>query len=227
MQQPTFPDTHQTQTPPKQQLRLRTTVHLCGGDTVGAFVDPMYRLDDSPKFGPATVDISASDLESRLINQLAELASYCETMGVSTRPLIMPVPICVLETPSLIDTCLSMIKHTRLCPQELAFEFTDAELVRHAGFEFNLFRSLRMRGIRVAIDARKTCRSQLQPMSWLMVDTLRISSERINLDQALDDMIASAVDAGVSIIADKPKWRDGDYLANMGIEYGVQPRTDA
>jgi len=40
-------------------------------------------------------------------------------------------------------------------------------------------------------------------------------------------MIAGAVDAGVSIIADKPKWRDGDYLANMGIEYGVQPRTDA
>ena len=60
-----------------------------------------------------------------------------------------------------------------------------------------------------------------------MVDSLRISGDHIELDQALDDMVANATEAGVSIVVDKPKWRDGDYLAKMGIEYGVQPRLDA
>jgi len=227
MQRSTLTDPHQANSPPKQQLRLHPSVHLCRGDTVGAFVDPMFRLDDGPKFGPARAQTPTSNLEGRLINQLEQLASHCEVMSVAARPLVLPVPICVLETPALIDACLITIQHTRLCPQEIAFEFSDADLVRHSGFEFNLFRSLRMRGIRVAIDARKSFQSRLQPMSWLMVDSLRISGDHIELDQALDDMVANAAEAGVSIVVDKPKWRDGDYLAKMGIEYGVQPRLDA
>lgn len=209
------------------QLRLHPSVHLCRGETVGAFVESMFRLDDGPRFGPASGTTTAEDLQTRLVSQLQQLAAYCDATETDLRPLILPVPVCILEMPALIESCIDMIAHTKLCPQELSFEFTDAELVRNTGFDFNLFRSLRMRGLRVGIDARTSWRATLQPMSWLMVDTLRVTTEQIGLDQALDDMVASAVDAGVSIVADKPRWRDGDYLARAGIEYGVQPYADA
>lgn len=210
-----------------QKLRLHPSVHLCCGDTIGAFVEPMFQLDEKPNFGPASGWTNSADLETRLLEQIGELASYCDTIGTELRPLILPVPVSVLEIPSLIDACLNKIAQTRLCPQELAFEFTDAEMLRNTGFDFDLFRSLRMRGVRVAIDARASWRCQLQPMSWLMVDTLRVPAEQIGIDQALDDMIAQAVDAGVAIVADRPRWRDGDFLARAGVAYGVHPYADA
>lgn len=227
MQQSTLNRSSSTTGASSHQIRLHPSVHLGCGEAVGAFIEPMFKLDDRPRFGPASRTSAAENLEDRLVGQIQQIAAYCDGMDVSLRPLILPVPVCVLETPAIIDACLDMIAQTKLCPQEFAFEFTDAELIRNAGFDFNLFRSLRMRGLRVAIDARASSRCTLQPMSWLMVDTLRVSTEQVGVNQPLDDMISSAVSAGVAIVAERPRWRDGDYLARTGIEYGVRPYADA
>jgi len=209
------------------QIRLQPSLHLCRGDTVGAFVEPMFSLDDTPRFGPASAVSQANDLGARLIDQIEQLAAYCQTTQTDLRPLILPVPANILEMPSLIDACLNALSHTELCPQELAFEFTDVDMIRNTGYDFGLFRSLRMRGMRVAMDARQSWRCQLQPMSWLMVDTLRVRANRVGRDESLDEMIATAVDAGVSVVADKPRWRDGEMLANAGIDFGISPYADA
>ena len=227
MQQSTSKRATRTTHEAGHQLRLQPSLHLCRGDAVGAFVEPMFDLEDSPRFGPALTMSNRDDLGSRLLKQIEQLAQVCDTTRTDLRPLILPVPARVLEMPSLIDACLTALAHTRLCPQELAFEFTDADMVRNNGFDFGLFRALRMRGLRVAMDARQSWRSQLQPMSWLMIDTLRVRADRVGLDENLDEMIAIAVDAGVSIVAEKPRWRDGDFLARAGIDFGVAPYADA
>jgi hypothetical protein len=227
MQQTTSQQPRQSQPGTGTQIRLQPSIHLCRGDTVGGFVEPMFGLSDAPRFGPASAHLEANDLSTRLRDQIQQVATYCRATQTDLRPLILPVPASLLETPSLIDACLNALSHTELCPQEIAFEFTDADMIRNTGYDFGLFRSLRMRGLRVAMDARQSWRCQLQPMSWLMVDTLRVRADRVGLDEDLDNMIAAAVDAGVSIVADKPRWRDGDLLARAGIEFGLSPHADA
>ena len=216
---------HQTHKP--CQIRLQPSLHLCRGDAVGAFVEPMFELEARPRFGPAAASSAHDDLGPRLLGQIEQLARVCEATQTDLRPLILPVPARVLEMPSLIDACLTALAQTKLCPQELAFEFTDADMVRNTGYDFGLFRALRMRGLRVAMDARQSWRCQLQPMSWLMIDTLRVRADRVGLDENLDEMIATAIEAGVSIVAEKPRWRDGDFLARAGIDFGIAPYADA
>lgn len=208
-------------------LRLKHAVHLGQGETIGVFVEPMFQLDDRPSFGPRQEDTLENDLGARLLGQIQRLAELCQTNQIEQRPLILPVPASVLETPSLINACLDTLSQTKLCPQELAFEFTDADMVRNTGYDFGLLRALRTRGLRISMDARQSWHCQLQPMSWLMIDTLRVPAHPIGLDETLEDMIAFAVDAGVSIIAEKPRWRDGDALARAGIEFGISPYADA
>ena len=60
-----------------------------------------------------------------------------------------------------------------------------------------------------------------------MVDTLRIRAKDIDTNPDLEDLIETAASAGVAIVAEQPYWRDGDYLARMGVDYGINPRTDS
>lgn len=187
----------------------------------------MFSLSDTPRFGPAFENVEAHDLGTRLLDLIRQVTTHCRATQTDLRPFIIPVPASLLEMPSLIDACLNAFSNTDFCPQEFAFEFADADMIRNTGYDFGLFRSLRMRGLRVAMDARQSWRCQLQPMSWLMVDTLRVRADRVGLDEDLDTMIATAIDAGVSIVADKPRWRDGDLLARAGIDFGLSPYADA
>ena len=63
--------------------------------------------------------------------------------------------------------------------------------------------------------------------TWLMIDTLRINANEVDLYEDLEDLVEMARAAGVAIVAQKPYWRDGEYLDSIGIQYGLMPKTDA
>lgn len=210
------------------QLRVHPAIHLCSGDMVGAFAEHAFDFDDSPRFSLGQVDLSSHTTPAKwLAEKILTLASYCDLTGMTERPIILPVPASVLNDESLVETAILAMAQTRLCHQEISFELTDAAIASSADQAEGFIRSCRKRGFRVSIDARTSQSMNMKPNMWLMIDSLRINADSICQEEALDEHIDIASQAGVAIVAQSPQWRECDYLASLGIDYGLHPRADA
>ena len=130
----------------------------------------------------------------------------------------------MISAPHFAALADELVSTSYLCPQEISFEIADATLVNHTQDAYGMMQAFRRRGFRVSVDARKCWQSALPPHAWLMVDTLRIDQASLSFDDKLEDYLEIARDAGVSIVADRPAWRDGYYLETFGVQYGVDPK---
>ena len=210
------------------QLRVHPAIHLCSGDMVGAFAEHATAFDDTPRFSLGQVDLSSQTTPAKwLAEKILDLASYCDLTGITERPIIMPVPAAVLNDTGHVEAAVLAMAQTRLCHQEISFELTDAAITNSTDQAESFIRNCRKRGFRVSIDARTSQSMSLKPGMWLMIDSLRINADSICQEDALDEQIEIASQAGVAIIAQSPLWRECDYLASLGIDYGLKPRTDA
>ncbi|MEO0883571.1 MAG: EAL domain-containing protein [Pseudomonadota bacterium] len=205
-------------------VRFHPAVHLNTGDLVGAFVDIPLAYDDRPIFNLGGQQPSVADWMSGTVAELCRVAVGTE---MRERPLILPIPAASLCHADTVNACADVLAGSRLCPQEICFEVTDAALVASPLDITALFRSFRQRGFRIAIDARTSWQADLRASTWLMVDTLRVSLNTCDDDDELMALIEVARSAGVAIIAEGALWRDGEYLASLGIEYALHPRSDA
>lgn len=208
-------------------LRLRPAIHLRSGDTVGAFTECPRGYDERPVFTSGLKPTKPALASEWVANQIAALGALCTLTDCMDRPLILPVPAAAITDPNMVDACVTAAAQTRLCNQELSFEFTDADLSRLGDGLPNFIRIFRQRGFRVSIDARKSWVLDLSAPGWLMIDTMRVRSTDIDDDCDLDEQIETARSAGVAIIAERALWRDGEYLASRGIDYALMPRADA
>ena len=204
--------------------RIHPAVHLQTGDLVGAFVELDMAFDDRPVFSEIAPPPSAARW---VTDRLRELRSILTAQNVQERPVILPLPAMALNDPDLPSKCADTLAGTRLCAQEFSFEFTDAAFATCQRDVASTLRAFRQRGFRVSIDARLSCTAELAASNWLMIDTLRIPALSDATDEALLDRVETARTAGVAIVAERPYWRDGDALADLGIEYGLHPRADA
>lgn len=211
----------------RSQIRLRPALHLCSGDAVGAFLESAFEFEEKPVFSSHDRSTVASSPSAWVAAQISKLAVLCQLTEATERPIIIPVPAASSGDPNMVEACIDATAQTHLCHQELSLEFTDAALSQYGGDTTQLIRSFRQRGFRVSIDARKSASVSLPAPSWLMIDTLRIKASDIDGDAALESVIDAAASAGVAIVAQRPLWRDGDYLASRGIDYGLSPRADA
>lgn len=143
------------------------------------------------------------------------------------RPLVLPVPASALSDPDMLDACNHAAAQTRLCNQEISFELTDAAITARPENARIFMHTFRRKGFRVSIDARKSWQSNLPAHDWLLIDTLRLHATSLESEPSLESYIGAASQAGVAIVAQAPYWRDGEYLASLGIDYGLSPRTDA
>lgn len=208
-------------------LRVNPAVHLCSGDTVGAFVEYAEMFEDRPVFAARMAKAASPSAIDWVADRISDLAIYCETTCTTERPLILPVPgICLTET-GMIESCVHAAAQTRLCHQELSFEITDTALATSAHKMRPLLQAFRQRGFRVSIDSRRSWSAEISGECWLMIDTLRVRADDIGQDQDLDRRIETAATAGVAIVAEHARWRDGDLLSDRGIDYGLFPRADA
>lgn len=208
-------------------LRAHNCMHLCSGDTVGAFIEFPQSFEDTPvSFGHNQTSKSA--MPSQWIsNKILEIATLCETLSFSERPLIVPVPDAILTDQHSLDACLKAATQTRLCNQELSLELTDAAITLHPEEAHAFVHAFRRKGFRVSVDARKSWSNELPGQDWLMVDTLRFNAKDLEANPDIETLIAVAVSAGVAIVAERAYWREGEYLARLGIDYGLYPRTDS
>jgi len=209
------------------RIRIKPSMHLCSGDAVGAFAEHARTFDERPNFTHAAHTANQACPAEWIARSISDLAVICDTLGYNDRPIVLPIPACALSQPGLIEACNHAVAQTRFANQEISFEITDAVATTTGAVLQNIITNFRRNGFRVSIDARKSWSARLPATCWLMIDTLRICPHHIDTEADLEDMIDIARTAGVAIVAQKPRWRDGDYLASLGIDYGLNPYADA
>lgn len=207
-----------------QSVRFHPAVHLNTGDLVGAFAETPFAFEDRPRFG---MTMSKPIIADWVSNALMELCRTVTAEDIRERPIIMSLPAAALGDRDVVSACVDVMAGSRLCPQEICFEITDAALVASSCDVTGYFRSFRQRGFRIAIDARTSWQCEIPTSTWLMVDTLRVRFDRNEMSVELAARLDIARAAGVAIVAEKARWRDGEQLSEMGIEYALHPRADA
>lgn len=209
------------------RIRIKPAMHLCTGDAVGAFAEHARGFEDRPKFNMGSNTKPQINVLDWISRSIQDLAVICETLAYNERPIILPIPASALSQPGLIEACTQAIAQTRFAHQEISFEIKDCAIASSTYSLQWLITNFRKIGFRVSIDARKSWAATLPAPCWLMIDTLRVFPHQMDTETELEDMIANARAAGVAIVAEKPFWRDGEYLASLGIDYGLSPFADA
>ena len=86
---------------------------------------------------------------------------------------------------------------------------------------------LRRVGFRVGVDMRHSWHTPLTDSFRILIDTIRIDADALEASHELSEITQLAKAAGILVVADHANWRDGDFLAEMGVAGGVAPQTDA
>lgn len=212
-----------------ERSRLLPVMHLTSGEAVILFAETEKRFEERAVFGPAvrTAECSVPATPAEwLATRIEAVANDAHNRTVE-RPVIVPMPLAALIHPDTAMACDAAIARTRLCPQEICLEIEDAVLSLPAGESAqSRIEALRRRGFRVSLNASRSWQSPLSQSLRLLLDSLRVDARKIDDEPELQARIEAAAYSGMSVIAENAKWRDCDYLADIGVEYGFRMRAD-
>ena len=210
------------------KLRLAPVVHLLSGEVVSAVAESQRQFEDRPQFGLASETVLKSANPAKwLAGQIEDLAELVGIVDTPARPLFLAAPLAAFSHSNTAIAADAAVRKTRLLAQEICLEFKDAAFVSGGTDCLRRVEALRRKGFRVSIDARQAWNSEPPRALHLLIDTIRVRADDIDACEDLATKIEIAAASGVAIIAEGARWRDGEMLANMGIDYGCRPRADA
>lgn len=212
---------------PSTQIRFSPVLHLHSGEPVLQIAETVRRFDERPQFGPAhAIDHGANNPAQWLADQIEAIANMAHGTH-DNRPIIVSLPVPSLVHPNTATLCDEALRRTRLCPQEICFEITDAALTLAKEDVQRGIEALRRCGFRVSVDATASWQAPLCAAMRLLLDNLRIDARALEADTELESRVEAAAASGMSVIAEHAAWRDADWLADLGVEYAIRPRADA
>ncbi len=211
----------------KRRLRFDRIVHLDSGDQVAATAVTDMRFSERAAFGPAAAQNEQASPATWLADAIQNAAAGAMTVDLIERPIHIAAPMTALAHENTAIACDAAVRQTRFCAQEFVIEFEDAatQVARHDLLTH--IESLRRRGFRIALDARKSFETKLCSNLRLMLDTVRIEADAIWSDPSLQDKVALSREAGMDVIAQNAKYRDSEALIRLGVEYGSGLKADA
>ncbi len=209
-------------------FRFEAIRELPTGMAAGLLVKHREAFADTVRFGPAWSETSqTSQCAGTWLAERIERAAHAEALAPQAlRPVFVPAPDAALADPNAPLACSAAVARTPLLPQEFCLVFRDAASAVAGKLIENHVRAFRRRGFRVALDMRRSQATPLSQSLLLMIDTLRVQSDDLKTPDILE-IIQAARQAGVCILADRPRWRDIDELASIGIGFGFDLRADA
>ncbi len=219
----------QNHTTPGQlpRLRFRPVMHLGTGDLISTLCQSRVRFGETVDFGPGEASRLSHSPAAWLADHLEDAAETAEMTGMHTRPIIVKAPLAALTHAHTGIACETAIRRTHLCPQEICIEIEDGAVALSMTEGGQHVRALRRRGFRVSLDARKAWNTSLDSRMRLMLDAMRIDAEKLYASEDLQTKCTIATAAGISVIAERARWRDADALSALGVHYAIAPRTDA
>ena len=213
---------------PLPHVRFAQIMHLESGDAVAALAETPSRFSERPSFGPAALQVPHLDNPAKwLADQIETIAAAANLLEVTERPIVVKAPIAAFAHSGTGAACEAAVVRSKLCPQEICLEFSDAAFASSPKDAANRVKGLRLLGFRVSIDARRAWNAHLSTQLRLTLDTYRINAEHLQNDTDLQWQCEAAAASGITVIAERARWRDSDWLSDFGVEYAVRPRTDA
>lgn len=212
-------------------IRFVPIVHMQTGETATLIAETEKRYEERAVFGRAASAAESSGAASP--SSAVWLAAHIENVANDAheqtieRPIMVTAPLTALTHPDTAVACDTAIRRTNLCAQEICIEITDSSMTHGAAETQAAVERLRRVGFRVSLDATKSWHTPLGKGLRLLLDSLRVDARRLELEPELADRVDAAAACGMAVIAENAAWRDGDYLAKMGIEFGLRPRADA
>lgn len=211
----------------KSLLRFRPVVHLLTGDVVCAAAQSSRRFEELAAFGPSGLAASPESPAVWLANLIEDLAVRARVTDMDVRPIHIEAPVAAMMHPDTPIACEAAAARSRLLPQEICIEVTDASLAQSKRDVTRSIESLRRKGFRLGVIATKSWSTPLDTSLRLMLDTVRVDARRLYDEPELAKRVEAAVACGMSVIAEGAAYRDGEDLSAMGVELALHPRTDA
>jgi hypothetical protein len=202
-------------------------MHLMGGESLGLVADEPMEFEERVSFGPAAQDASAHSAAKWLAGRIERVASATCSAGQTHRPIMVAAPMACLADPDTAAACDAAVRRTILCQQEFCLMFSDAAFAGDPADSTARIARLRRAGFRVGIDMRYSWQTPLSESFRILIDTIRVDADALEVSNELCDVVEVAQAAGILVVADHANWRDGGYLSQLGVVGAVAPNTDA
>ena len=217
----------QSRLSPPPAFRFHSVVHLLSGDSLGQVCESPLTFEERVVFGPRTQPTEVANPAKWLSEQLTRIASATHGQPASLRPILVPAPVTSLAHANTAVACDAAIRRTSLCQQEVCLEFSDSAFAGGVSDYVSRVGHLRRHGFRIAIDMRRSWQTPLNDALRLLIDTIRVDARALETNAELLDLVEVADASGILIVAENAHWRDGEYLANIGVHAATRPRADA
>ncbi|MEM5517663.1 EAL domain-containing protein [Henriciella sp. AS95] len=208
-------------------LRFEPVIHLINGDIVNLIAETPKRYEERASFGTTGLIAERISPALWLAHQVEAAARLAHEEVATARPIIVAAPIAAMMHPDTPMACDAAAARSHICPQEICIEVEDASLAQSRTDISNSIKALRSKGFRVGINATKSWCTPMDTGLRLMLDSARIDAKELWTSDDLAGRVEAAVACGMAIIAENVNYRDGEDLAEFGIELGLRPRTDA
>jgi len=212
-------------------LRLQPVIHLASGEITALVAETDRCFEDGVRFGPAVARAEgalggegALDCLTRLVGEAGALVRRLE---LAARPVHVPVPMAALKAASLVEAVAGAAERAGLCAQEICLEIADSAFQHRGRDMFCLVRDLRAAGVRAAIDARRSFDAPLSEGLCMLLETMRVRLRDLERSAEAEARVADADAAGIGVIVDGAHWRDGDWLAGLGVKLALRPGLDS
>ena len=205
--------------------RLIDVYDLEFGKAVFLIAQNQTDFSDRARFGPRTQSPLQQNPAGWLAQNIEKIAQITHAHS-ATRPVLIPIPIAAVMDENCVTACHAALSGSPLCPQEVCLELDDATVTLMGNALNPILEALLRHGFRIGINASVTATAPLSEGLRLLVDTYRVDVRCLDRDRTLQDRIEAAAATGLSIIAENARWRDGPFLAQLGIQYALSPGHD-
>ena len=221
------PNTSLVQSSALARVRFKPVMHLMGGESLGLVADEPMEFEERVSFGPARQGPGAQSAAKWLAGRIERVASATYNADQTHRPILVAAPMACLADPDTAAACDAAVRRTILCQQEFCLMFSDAAFAGDPADGTARIARLRRAGFRVGIDMRYSWQTPLSESFRILIDTIRVDADALEVSSELCDVVEVAQAAGILVVADHANWRDGDYLSQLGVFGAVAPNTDA
>lgn len=213
--------------PGLQPIRFEPVVNLVRGDIVNLIASTPKRYEEFVFFGPSATLGEVQSPAAWLADTIESVARAGRDEPAHSRPILIEAPIAAMMHPDTPMACEAAAARSRILPQEICIEVTDASLSQSKEDITRSIEALRRKGFRVGINATRSWCTPLDTGLRLMLDCVRIDTRELWRCADLMNRVEAAASCGMAVIAENARYRDGDDLAELGVDLGVRPVADA
>lgn len=208
------------------RLRLRPVMRLEDGAAFGMHVETEFNFEDTCR--PHHMNDGAHPSSAAWLGDVIERAArMAHETGCTPRPLSITAPMAALSDPDTAMAAEAGARRTNILPQEIRIDFIDASVVALEDLALDKLDAIRARGFRIGLDARRGWRTPMGARARMTFEAIRLDARTLQeLDIPMSRLEVAAAE-GLALIAENAAWRDGPALANVGIHFGMAPRSDA